>query len=90
MEYHGNLLITWDYAEGYIDTKVLEQMKGQMLKVLRNPYEVDTKKLFPLSSEDEQLWKKYNNTVTKNYENNRRNLLSFLCDGFKNHLENIH
>ena len=89
MEYHGNLLITWDYAEGYIDTKVLEQMKGQMLKVLRNPYEVDTKKLFPLSSEDEQLWKKYNNTVTKNYENNRRNLLSFLCDGFKNHLENI-
>ena len=60
MEYHENLVVTWDYAKGYVDKKSLEIMANQMTELLEG--EKTYKEVFSLCDADKKIWDEYNQT----------------------------
>lgn len=62
-ENSGQLIVTWDYAEEYIDRKTILKMQEQMKKILLLASdEKDISPAFALPDDDLQIWKKYNDT----------------------------
>ncbi len=64
-EYHGKLLVTWDYAVEYMDEKSLKIMGNQMIALLEQSLGKADSDIFQLLPEDAELWKNYNQTEQK-------------------------